>query len=462
MLKDQTATTKTIPNMKKQIKPISKSDKLRQAAELLVNKKESGHKPSLSVSETLKIIHELEIHQLELEMQNEELKKAREKAEENERLKSSFLANMSHEIRTPMNGILGFTQILKTFEMNEEERQNYIEIIEKSGIRMLNIINDIISISKIESQQVEISIAETNINEQVEYIYHFFKLEAEQKKLNLSFKNDLPDEKAFFRTDREKVYAILTNLVKNAIKFTPTGSVELGYSLKDDFIEFFVRDSGPGIPKDQQEIIFGRFIQGTRKLSQNYEGSGLGLSISKAYTEMLGGKIRVENNASHNGNGAGSTFFFTISAIPFNPPKSINRNENPGKKINDKARGLNILIVEDDKISRMLLNTMVKDLSKNIFNATNGIEAVNVCRNNPEIDLVLMDINIPKRNGYEATREIRGFNRKVKIIAQTAYALEGDREKSIAVGCNNYVSKPINRTGLRSMISGYFPKLTKA
>ncbi len=388
-----------------------------------------------------------------------ELIKEKEKAEENERLKSSFLANMSHEIRTPMNGILGFTELLKNFKLTGKEQQNYIEIIEKSGIRMLNIINDIISISKIESQQVEVSLSETNINEQVEYIYHFFRPEAEQKKLHISYKNELPKNEAFINTDREKVYAVLTNLVKNAIKFTQTGSIELGCSKKDGFFEFYVKDSGPGIPEGQMEMVFKRFRQGTKDLTLNHEGAGLGLSISKAYVEMLGGKIRAENNTGKNGNASGAAFFFTI---PDHPVKKTNHitlttptpTNKPQKK---KIRKLNILLVEDDKFSEILITKMVKDFSGKFLTATTGIEAVNIFRKNADINLVLMDINMPEMDGYEATRKIREFNKEVIIIAQTGYALDGDREKSIDAGCNDYIAKPVPRIELKRMLNNYFP-----
>jgi len=236
-----------------------------------------------------------------------ELLKEKEKAEESDRLKSAFLANMSHEIRTPMNGILGFADLLKEPGLSGDIQQEYIQIIEKSGARMLNIINDIIDISKIESGQMEVVIAETNVNYQTNYIYTFFKPEIEKKGLEFILKNALPDKDAILKTDREKVYAILTNLVKNAIKFTHQGSIEFGYNLKSAELEFFIRDTGAGIPDKQKDFIFERFRQGSESLDRQYEGSGLGLSISKAYIELLGGKIWVESEA-----GKGSTFYFTL------------------------------------------------------------------------------------------------------------------------------------------------------
>jgi len=241
----------------------------------------------------------------------QELIIAKEHAEECDRLKSAFLANMSHEIRTPMNGILGFTDLLKGHNLTGEEQNKYIGIIEKSGARLLNIINDIIDISKIESGQMEVSITETNINGQIEYIYAFFKSEAEAKGMQINFQNTLPLNEAFIKTDREKFYSILTNLVKNAIKYTMSGTVEFGYNLKNNYLEFFVKDTGIGIAKDRLKAIFERFVQADIADRQALQGSGLGLAIAKAYIEMLGGTIWVESEE-----GIGSMFYFTIPYIP--------------------------------------------------------------------------------------------------------------------------------------------------
>jgi PAS domain S-box-containing protein len=390
-----------------------------------------------------------------------ELIKSKERAEESDRLKSAFLANMSHEIRTPMNGILGFTELLKEHDLSGDDQQEYIRIIEKSGDRMLNIINDIISISKIESQQIEVSVSETNVNEQIDYIYNFFKLEAEQKNLQISFKKGLPDKEARIETDHEKVYAVLTNLVKNAIKFTQKGSIEFGYLKKDGFLEFYVKDSGSGVRPEQKYIIFERFRQGSESLTRNYEGAGLGLSISKAYVEMLGGKIRVENNASNNGNASGVTFYFTLPALPIKEKSHVPQVASPDNSTINEIGKLNILIVEDDKYSQLLLIELLEGVARKILKAITGIEAVKFCRENPDIDLVLMDINMPEMDGYEATRQIREFNKDVVIIAQTAYALSGDREKSIAAGCNTYITKPINRVDLGTLINKYFSELAQ-
>ncbi|MCA1759301.1 MAG: response regulator, partial [Bacteroidales bacterium] len=257
-------------------------------------------------------------------------------------------------------------------------------------------------------------------------------------------------------TDREKLYAILTNLVKNAIKFTQSGTIELGYSKNVGFFEFYVKDSGPGIPEEQKEMVFERFRQGSEALTRNFEGAGLGLSISKAYVEMLGGKIWVENNTGLNGNASGATFFFTIPDRSAKKTNHVSHDARSEKPANNKIRKLNILIAEDDTFSELLINKAIEGFSGKILTATNGVEAIEICRNNPGIDLVLMDINMPEMDGYEATRKIREFNKEVVIIAQTAHALAGDKEKSIAVGCNSYISKPIDGVGLRVMVNNFF------
>ena len=251
-----------------------------------------------------------------------ELYIAKEKAEESDRLKSAFLANMSHEIRTPMNGILGFAGLLKEPNLSGEDQANYIFMIEEGGERMLNIINNLIDISKIEAGMTKISVSDTNINSQLEYIYSFFKPEVERKGMQLFVKTTLTDNEAVILTDREKIYAILTNLVKNAIKYCENGFIELGCNLiaestssnnSGGVLEFYVKDTGIGIAKDRQIAIFERFIQADIEDSRAFQGAGLGLSISKAYVEMLGGNMWLESET-----GKGSVFYFTI---PYSTPQ---------------------------------------------------------------------------------------------------------------------------------------------
>jgi len=387
-----------------------------------------------------------------IQLENE-LILAKEHAEESDRLKSAFLANMSHEIRTPMNGILGFSGLLKDPGLTGDQQQEYIRIIEKSGARMLNIINDIVDISKIEAGLMNVNITETDINEKIESIYIFFKPQVEEKGIQFFYKNTLPTEEAIIRTDDEKVYSILTNLVKNAIKYSKKGAIEFGYIKKDETLEFYVKDTGIGISKDRQSAIFERFIQADISNKMAQQGAGLGLSISKAYVEMLGGKIWVESRE-----GIGSTFYFTL---PYNTEpeemKVVGKAVSLEEKKNE-IKNLKVLIVEDDEISEMLLSITVKEFSKEVIKASTGNKAIEICHTYPDLDLILMDIQMPDLNGYEATRQIRQFNKDVVIIAQTAFGLSGDREEAIEAGCNDYITKPFKKDELLSLIHKYFKK----
>jgi len=382
----------------------------------------------------------------EVEKRTKEIMESLKKAEESDRLKSAFLSNMSHEVRTPMNGILGYTQLLKEPNLTIEEQQDFIRVIEKSGERMLNTLNDIMDFSKIESGNAKVEIKETNINEQIDFITKFFKPEVESKGLKFSFKTSLPTREAIIKTDNEKVNGILINLVKNAIKFTNEGSIEIGYEKKGEYLEFYVKDTGVGIPKKNMEIIFERFRQGSESFRRNYEGSGLGLSIAKSYVEMLGGKIWVESEE-----GKGSTFYFIISCN--NELDIISTKYAVSTvEIEVQKKNMKILVVEDDETSYKYFGALLQKNIYDVLYARTGVDAISACRNNPDIDLILMDIRMPVMDGYEATRQIRQFNKDVIIIAQTAYVLSDDREKAIEAGCNDYISKPVKKTLLYEII----------
>jgi PAS domain S-box-containing protein len=391
---------------------------------------------------------------------------AKEKAEESDRLKSAFLANMSHEIRTPMNGILGFAELLKEPDLSGEQQQKYLRIIEKSGLRMLNIINDIVDISKIEAGQMEINITKVNINKKIEYLFNFFKPEAVNKGLQLFIGNMIPDEEAVIETDEEKLFAILSNLIKNAIKFTTTGFVSISCKLyrhnepfishtgisetKQDVIEFCVRDTGIGIPTERHIAIFDRFVQADIADTQAYQGAGLGLSIAKAFVEMLGGKIWLESEQ-----GKGSSFYFNIPHKMITPNLILTTETEKKVELPEITKKLKILIVEDDETSVLLLNVLFRRFSREIIIVRTGIEALEIMHNQADIDLILMDIKLPGPDGLETTRQIRLFNDKVIIIAQTSFALIGDREMAISAGCSDYISKPINKTQLLQMVNKY-------
>ncbi len=383
----------------------------------------------------------------------QELIEAKEKAEESDRLKTAFLANISHEIRTPMNGILGFTDLLKTPGINAEEMNKYISLIEKSGDRMISIINDIIEVSKIESGVMELNIVNTNINEQLEFLLDFFKPEAELKGLNIMMIPALEYSKANINTDYEKLYAILTNLIKNSLKFTKEGSIEVGYKVFKNYIEYFVNDTGCGIPLNKQQDIFNRFIQADSSSYKHYEGAGLGLAIAKGYVEMLGGKIWLQSTQ-----GKGSTFFFTI---PANTQMKIEDTQPEDYSIADslqKKRNSTLMIVEDDEISTLFLAQLLESYYENILFATTGKQAVELMKKN-KVDIILMDLKLPEMDGFEATKAIRKIDKNVIIIAQTAFALKNSRENAIDAGCNDYISKPIKSEKLIGMIRKYEKKI---
>jgi PAS domain S-box-containing protein len=387
----------------------------------------------------------------ELKQAEQELIAAKEKAEESDRLKTAFLNNISHEIRTPFNGILGFLSILQDNELTGSERDEYTSIINQSANRLMNTINDLVEISQIQAGQLKLTSQETNITQLTEELINRFKNEIEKPGLQFIIHNNLSPSVALIKTDSSKLKTILSNLIGNAIKFTKSGSIELAISLKGDFFEFSVKDTGIGIAKSKQPLIFERFNQIDSSNTRQYEGLGLGLSITKSYVEVLGGRIWLE---SEEGNGA--AFYFTI-------PNSFQTEELVEKKNYDiliqKKDTVNrnkVLIVEDDQPSAYLLNIIAGKHFNTVLHAYSGVEAVDIYRSNPDIELILMDIRMPGMNGYEATRRIRQFNKEVIIIAQTAFALSDDRERALDAGCNDYISKPFTRSLLLRLIKKYF------
>jgi PAS domain S-box-containing protein len=385
----------------------------------------------------------------ELKKKEVELQKALERANESDALKSAFLANLSHEIRTPMNGIMGFSDLLQQPDISGKEQEQYLRIIQQSGERMLNTLNNLINISKIEAGQEQVNLVPVNINAQMEQMYDFFAPMAKQKKLEFTMECPLYFADAVVTTDREKLLVILSNLLKNALKYTREGSVSFGYDLKDDVLEFFIKDTGIGIPGDRKEAIFDRFVQADIEDKEVLEGAGLGLSIADAYTEMLGGKIWVDSEI-----GKGSTFYYTI------PYRKAGSKASEIASVHSEKdwtidRKFVVLIAEDEASSELYLDVLMKDHAQKIFHARDGATAVELFKNHPEIDLIFMDIKLPITNGYEATRKIREINPTVPVIAQTAYALKGDREKAMEAGCNAYLSKPIRKELLFKLLKQF-------
>lgn len=386
---------------------------------------------------------------LALAEEQQRLKIAKEKAEESDRLKTVFLQNMSHEIRTPMNGILGFIDIMKEPDLSEDEQKQYFEIVEESGQRLLSTINDIIEISKIETWQTTFKLSVVAVDDRLRYFYEFFRHEAARK--GLGFMLNIPPGETGLRieTDAHKLDGILTNMIKNAIKFTHKGEIEFGYVAGEETVRIFVNDTGIGIPKEKQQQIFDRFVQANLNLNRTHEGSGLGLSIVKAYTDLMHGKVWVESEE-----GRGSSFNVEL---PLTPALVANRAATHARN-SDKMipKNYTVLIAEDDIASVQMLKLVLGKMGIESLTAYDGAQTIEMVRNNPGLNLVLMDLKMPILSGLDATRQIRKFNTSIPIIAQTAYALSGDREMALAAGCSDYITKPVKTGDLLEVMAQFF------
>jgi CheY-like chemotaxis protein len=346
-----------------------------------------------------------------------------------------------------MNGILGFMSLLQEPDLTGELRDEYIEIVNASGQRLLNTINDIIDISKIESGQISINKEIADITALLKRLYLFFKPETDAKGLDLILKANINNVNSAFLIDIHKTESVLTNLLKNAIKFTFEGSITVECNLLDNKLNFIITDTGKGIPADRIKSIFDRFVQADVSHSREFEGSGLGLAISKAFVEMMGGDIHVESES-----GVGSKFWFTV-------PVEIKDITKKMPVITDEVQSDVInkldfvfLVAEDDNVSFLYLSKLFSNYQVKLIRANNGLEAVEICKSNPEISLVFMDIKMPVMDGYTATRKILEFNPEMPIIALTAFAFSEDKEKALSAGCIDYISKPANRRVLMEML----------
>jgi PAS domain S-box-containing protein len=385
---------------------------------------------------------------------------AKEKAEESDRLKTEFIQNMSHEIRTPMNGILGFSELLDNPNLTDEKRKKFIEIIKSSTNQLLHIIDDIMEISVLETKQIKAEENPVCLNDLLHELFNIFNIKATLKNTKLVLKNELSDQESTILTDKNKLNKVLSNLLENALKFTEEGIVELGYKLNKDSdpaeLEIYVKDSGIGIKPEQQQLIFERFSQAEKALSKKVGGLGLGLSIAKENAELLGGKISVVSEL-----GEGAAFFVTI---PYKPVNLVPKIEKEKEK--EKVAGINkkhtILIADDEEVNIMVLEILIVDKIKfpcNIIPAKNGLEALELCEKYPEIELVLMDLKMPKMDGHEATKKIKEFRPNLPIIAQTAYATPEEREKAFLAGCDDFIVKPIDKEMVRTVLNNYLLKM---
>ncbi|MFO8002512.1 MAG: PAS domain S-box protein [Marinilabilia sp.] len=380
----------------------------------------------------------------------EKLVELKEKAEESDYLKSAFLANMSHEIRTPLNGIIGFIDLLQKPNLSEKQREQFSKLVRNSSDRLISTIDDIIAMSKISSGQCGIYLKEIDVEGLLQGLYGFFKPHADAKGLSLQLMENPGQTVKSFISDKGKLESILSQFIKNAIKFTGEGFVKFGVEKSENQLIFFVADSGIGIPPEKRDVIFEKFSQINVGHQRPYDGSGLGLSIAEGYCDILGGKIRVESRIEE-----GSTFYLYLD-YEEPSPKAV-----PRKEINFKTEnrvGDLILVVEDDEASCIYLEEVLTSNDFRVIQATNGEEAVRLVRENPDIGLVFMDVKMPVLDGYEATRQIRQFNKRVPVIAQTAFANAEEIEKMKRAGCDDYLTKPIDSEDLLKYV---FEKIGK-
>lgn len=388
------------------------------------------------------------------------LLEAKMKAEESDKLKSAFLANMSHEIRTPMNAILGFTELLTMPDssISPEEKQNYIKLIHNSGNNLLQLIDDIIDISKIEASQLKIIPKECDVNQTLMDIYEsYLEIKKQKGKENIDLSVHLAEKKQniIILTDPLRLTQIISNLIDNALKFTNEGFIKFGYEIqKSDTLLFYVKDSGIGMDQKKKELIFERFRKIEDDKTKLYRGAGLGLAICKSLTELLGGKIWVESFR-----GSGSNFYFTI---PFKKIQKIQKKkENSTNNKTYKWVNKTILIAEDEPNNYFYIEEVLKRTKAKLIRATNGKEAVRLFKKHQDIDLIIMDIKMPEMDGFEATKQIKALNKNIPIISQSAYAMPVEIEKGYLLGINEYITKPVNPKKLLSVLNKYLDLKTQ-
>lgn len=397
---------------------------------------------------------ELEIELDEQRQFEDALNDALEKAKEANFLKDSFLSNLSFGMRTPMNAIIGYSELINDPASSLEQKENYIDTIRNSCKLLVNIINDVLDMSDIEAGQIKVNQDKFSINKLLDDIFSFFNSEkniTNKEHIKLYLTKDLKAEESIISSDSTKIQQILTQLISNSFKFTEKGSIEFGYTIKDNrLIQFYVKDTGQGLTKDEQEMIFEKYVLVEKPGSRVTRDSGLGLAIAKGYVELMGGKIWVESIENK-----GTTFYFTIPYNKITPTKEKKENQITGdNNWEDKT----ILVVEDDTSSSRFLQAILKKTGARLVFTDDGEKAVDLCKNDKNIDLVLMDVQLPTLSGYEATRKIKEFRPDMDIIAQTANAFADERAKALEAGCTEYVTKPINKDKLFQVMKDVFTK----
>ncbi len=381
-----------------------------------------------------------------------ELRDLTSKAQISDKLKSSFLANMSHEIRTPMNSIIGFSNLLASEEVPEEQKKQFIHYIQSSSEILLNLVDDIIDIAKIEAGELKIIKKECNVSVLLTELYNTFnevKNRINKQSINILLNVDEENPELFFKTDPFRLRQILSNLIGNAIKFTENGFVKFGYKVvSSKKIEFFVKDTGVGLTREELDVIFERFKRARHSEEKNIKGTGLGLTISKNLVELLGGEMWVNSSP-----GKGTTFYFTLPYLKIAKPipEKISETYLP----NYNWKGKTILIVEDDANSIQFLFEILKKTNASVLHVDSGDKAIEICLNNPLPDIVIMDIQLQGMDGLEATKQIKKINPSIPVIAQTAYAMAGDKDRIKQAGCDDYIPKPIDHKQLLPKINSY-------
>jgi len=380
-----------------------------------------------------------------------ELIKSKEKAEESDHLKTVFLANMSHEIRTPMNAISGFSELIE-FENDEDKRRQYLKIIQNSSSNLMNLVLDIIELSRIEVGDLNLKYSDCNVHEMFVELNNVFSNELiKREKSDVQLSYILEDKYLTTHSDKNRLRQVMSNLLDNALKFTSKGTIKFTCEKKDDNLIFSVTDTGTGIPAEDQNKIFDYFTKFNYQELNNY-GTGIGLSIVEKIVEKLKGRIWFKSVW-----GEGSSFFFSIPYIkPITDPET-----EFGQKVHDDSASVaaesrsKILVVEDDKTSFILIKELLKSLNVEIHHVIDGIDAIDFVKINPDTQLILMDVKLPGMNGYDATQAIKQINPGIPVIVQTAHAMLGEREKALSFGCDDYITKPLNLKKLQELVKQY-------
>ncbi len=383
------------------------------------------------------------------------LSKAKIRAEESDMLKSAFLSNLSHEIRTPLNGIIGFSEMLKDRETTREEIKEYSDIIVNNSSQLLNIINNMLDLSMIQTGQVKLHFQKLDIHKSLLRVVEKHSHAANKKGLTLSLTNNTTTP-FYLCTDHMRFRHILSHLVENAIKFTPAGEIKLGYRVEDDRVLFFVCDTGIGIEKEYRDIIFDHFRQIEPSHTRSYRGAGLGLAIAKNMTHLLDGEIFIEEVTP-----TGTCFFISLPDRKESRrhEKTVYKHATPCKELMIN-RDIKILIAEDDDTCRQYLSAILNHEKIKLIMATNGQEAIEKFKSNPDTDLVLADYKMPDMKGHEILNAIKKINNSVPVVAQTAFTAAGDKIRMMEYGFDGFLSKPFQSKDLIAILKQHIRELT--